>query len=122
MRVGYSDILPIGLAALFGGLSKRCDSCDGPSTISPPHGSISANPAIDKMAKVGDVSITTIKYQLRKANIVANTLSKSQRAKTEDLNLVKAMMVGYQVFALRRVSIELGQEDLQKWTKAYQED
>ena len=67
----------------------------------------------------------TIKYQPGKANVVADTLSQSQRKETEDSRddpMATAAAVEAHVSALSGISVELAAEDLQTWTKAYKED
>ena len=67
----------------------------------------------------------TIKYQPGKANVVADTLSQSQRKEAEDsvdASMATAATIEVQVSALSGISAELMEEDLQTWTKAYKED
>ena len=68
----------------------------------------------------------TIKYQPRKANIVADTVSRTQQkldeGSTNDSIATTAAAIEKHVSALSGVSIELTAEDLQKWTTAYKED
>ena len=67
----------------------------------------------------------TIKYQPGKANVVADALSRSQKKEAEDsvdASMATAAAVEAQVSALSRISVELTEEDLQTWTKAYKED
>ena len=62
----------------------------------------------------------TIKYQIGKANVVADALSQSQRKTLEDSRddlATKAAAVEEQALILGRFSVELTAEDLQKWTK-----
>ena len=79
------------------------------------------------MVEVGPLSINppTIKYQLGKANVVADALSRSQRkleeGSTDDVATV-ATMIERHVLTLSGASVELTTEDLQQWTKAYKED
>ena len=66
----------------------------------------------------------TIKYQPRKANIVADALSRSQRSITEESIIIKAKVdtIEEQVFALSVATLEPTAEDVQVWRKAYIED
>ena len=64
----------------------------------------------------------TIKYQPRKANIVADALSQSQRPVAEEPNQAEETTAWEEVLLLSSSSIEPQAEDLQKWKKAYQED
>ena len=67
----------------------------------------------------------TIKYQPRKANVVANTLRKSQRKEIEDLKddpMATVIAVEEHVSTLSGFNIELTAEELQTWTKSYKED
>ena len=64
----------------------------------------------------------TIKYQLGKANVVADALSRSQRKETEDAMedpMATVAVVEAHVSALNGISVELTAENLQTWTKAY---
>ena len=68
---------------------------------------------------------STIKYQPGKANVVADTLSQSERKEAEDsIDDPKGIIVAIeeQVSTLSGIGVELTEEDLQKWTKAYKED
>ena len=68
---------------------------------------------------------TTIKYQLGKANVVANALRQSQRKEFEDSTddpTTVVAVVEEQVLTNSGFSVELTAEDLQNWTKAYKED
>ena len=60
-----------------------------------------------------------VKYQPRKANIVADALSRSQRPATEDTEEATARE---EVLQLMSSSVEPQGEDLQTWKRAYQED
>ena len=62
----------------------------------------------------------TVKYQPRKANIVANALSRSQCPAAEDTK--EATAEEEEVLQLTNSSVEPQGEDLQTWKKAYQED
>ena len=67
----------------------------------------------------------TIKYQPKKANVVANALSRSQRKECENsmgdpVEIVAA--VEEQVLTLNGFDVELTAKDLQQWTKVYKED
>ena len=67
----------------------------------------------------------TIKYQPRKENVVADTLSRSQCELKEgsmDDSATATMTIEARISALSRLSVELTTEDLQQWTKAYKED
>ena len=67
----------------------------------------------------------TIKHQPGKANVVANTLSRSQRKLEEDSvddRATATAMIEQHVSTLSGASMELTTEDLQQWTKAYKED
>ena len=67
----------------------------------------------------------TIKYQPRKANVVADALSQSQRREIEDsmdTPMATTTVVKEHVSALSGFSVELTVEDLQKWTKSYKEE
>ena len=69
--------------------------------------------------------LPTIKYQPRKANVVANALSRSQRKLEEDSTdngATAIAMIERHVSTLSGASVELTSEDLQQWTKAYKED
>ena len=67
----------------------------------------------------------TIKYQPRKANVVADALSRSQRkleeGSTDDVVTATAMIERH-VSTLSGASVELTTKDLQQWAKAYKED
>ena len=62
----------------------------------------------------------TVKYQPRKANIVANALSRSQRPAAEESE--EAIAGEEEVLQLTISSVEPQAEDLQTWKRAYQED
>ena len=67
----------------------------------------------------------TIKYQPGKANVVADTLSRSQCKLEEgspDDVAIEATMIERHVSTLSGASVELTTEDLQQWTKASKED
>ena len=67
----------------------------------------------------------TIKYQPRKANVVADALSRSQRKLQEgsmDDVATATAMIERHVSTLSGASVELTTEDLQQWMKAYKED
>ena len=68
----------------------------------------------------------TIKYQLWKANVVANALSRSLRENVEDstdnLAIMIAVVIEEVVMVLSGESMELIIEDLEKWTTTYKED
>ena len=64
----------------------------------------------------------TIKYQTKKANIVADALSRSQRATAEELGQASEVGAQEEVLLLSGSSVESQKEDLQKWKKAYEED
>ena len=67
----------------------------------------------------------TITYQPRKANVVADALSRSQRKEIEDSKddpTAILAVVEEHMSALSGFSIELTAEDLQTWTRAYKED
>ena len=67
----------------------------------------------------------TIKYQPGKANVVPNTLSRSQRKLEEDSmddGATAIAMIERHVSPLSGASVELTTKDLQQWTKAYKED
>ena len=67
----------------------------------------------------------TIKYQPRKANVVADALSRSQRKLEEDSTddgATATAMIERHVSTLSGASVELTSEDLQQWMKAYKED
>ena len=63
----------------------------------------------------------TIKYQLGKANVVADALSRSQ-CKLEEGSMddvaIAAAIIERHVSTLSGMNIELTTEDLQQWTKA----
>ena len=106
------------LAALLGGMSRRCNSGNRSSAICPPHGPIGADPDSNQMVKVG----ATIKSQPEKANVVADALSRSQRKGVKDSMddpVAAAAAIEEQVSTLRGFSVELTEEGLQKWAKAY---
>ena len=63
---------------------------------------------------------STVKYQLGKANIVANALSRSQRPAAEEAEEVIAEKE--EVLQLMSSLVDLQAEDLQTWKRAYQED
>ena len=67
----------------------------------------------------------TIKYQPKKANVVADALSRSQRkldeSSIDDMATIAAVIERH-VSTLSGVSVEMIAEDLQQWTKAYKED
>ena len=63
----------------------------------------------------------TIKYHHRKANVGADTLSRSQRKEVEDLMhdpIATTVVIEEQVSALSRFSLKLTAEDLTKRTRA----
>ena len=62
----------------------------------------------------------TMKYQPRKANIVADALSRSQRPAAEETE--EATTEEEEVLQLMSSSVEPQAEDLQPWKRAYQED
>ena len=65
----------------------------------------------------------TIKYQPRKANVVADVLSRSQCNTTEDSTMELAKNnPGNEAHALTSVTIEPSEEDLRIWHQAYLED
>ena len=64
----------------------------------------------------------TIKYQPGKANIVVDTLSRSQRPTAKDSNQAEEATAQEDVLLLSGSLAEPQVEDLQKWKKAYQED
>lgn len=64
---------------------------------------------------------STIKYQLLKANVVADTLSQSQRGIVEDSIDLQAMVKEDKVFALSGISVEVKAEDLRGWIEAYKD-
>ena len=79
------------------------------------------------MVEVGAISINppTIKYQPKKANVVADALSRTQWNEVEhsmDDPEATTVAVEEQVSTLSGFSVELTAEDLQAWTKAYKED
>ena len=62
----------------------------------------------------------TVKYQPRKANIVADALSRSQHPAAEESE--EATIEEETVLQLTSSSVEPQAEDLQTWKRAYQED
>ena len=67
----------------------------------------------------------TIKYQPRKANVVADALSQSQRKEIEDSmddQMAIVVVVEDHMSALSGFRVEFMTEDLQTGTKAYKED
>ena len=65
----------------------------------------------------------TIKYQPRKANVVADALSCSQRNTTEDSTVELAKNnPDNEVYALTSVTVEPSEEDLRIWHQAYLEN
>ena len=104
------------------------DSGDGSSATCPHHGPAGADPGSNAMyLRLGLFQSIrpTIKYQPRKANVVANALSRSQHkleeGSTDDVATAIAMIERH-VWTLSGASVELTTEDLQQWTKAYKED
>ena len=63
-----------------------------------------------------------IKYQLVKANIVADALSRSQHATEEEPGQTSEAGSHEGVLLLSSSSVEPQAEDLQKWKQAYQVD
>ena len=64
----------------------------------------------------------TIKYQPKKANAVADSLSKNHKTGARDSmdDLVAATIaIDLQVMVLSGVNVELTTEDLQRWTITY---
>lgn len=61
-----------------------------------------------------------IKWQSKKANIVANALSRSQPREIEDSTVIMAMVIEDQFSTLSGVSMDPDEKVLQKWMKAYQ--
>ena len=61
-----------------------------------------------------------MKYRPRKANIVADALSQSQRPAAEESE--EATVEKEEVLQLTSSSVEPQAEDLQTWKQAYQED
>lgn len=66
----------------------------------------------------------TIKYQPGKANIVVDTLEKSQRGVVQDSTKIEAQESSNEdaIYALSRVSIKPNLEDLPKRQQAYKDD
>ena len=101
-------------------MSWWCDSGYRSSTTCPHHGPAGADPGLDTMVKVGAFQSIrpTIKYQPRKANVVADALSRSQckvdESSTNNSTASTATAIKAQVTALSGMSMELTAEDLQK--------
>ena len=79
------------------------------------------------MVEVGVISINSPHHPIptRKANVVADALSRSQRKETEDSMddpMATTAAVEAHVSALSGISVELTVEDLQTWIQAYKED
>ena len=68
----------------------------------------------------------TIKYQLGKANIVADALSRSQQCNAQDIPPILSMAEDKddqdQLFVLSRMGVQLLKDMQQKWTMAYKQD
>ena len=64
----------------------------------------------------------TIKYQPRKANIVADALGQSQRPVAEEPDQTQKAIAQENVLLPSSNSAEPQADDLQKWKKVYQED
>ena len=79
--------MPTKLEALFEGLSRWCDCGHGSSAADPIHRPVYPFLGIDKVVRLGLFQSIrpTMKYQARKANIVADALSQSQRPIAEDV-------------------------------------
>ena len=67
---------------------------------------------------------STIKYQSKKANVVADAFNMSQQKSEEDstYDLATIVAIEEQMLAPSGISVELTMEDLQQWTMAYKED
>ena len=65
----------------------------------------------------------TIKYQIGKANVVADALSRSQRNTAENSTVELAKNnLDSEVYALTSITIEPSEEDLKIWHQGYLED
>ena len=68
----------------------------------------------------------TIKYQPRKANIVADALSRSQRCNAQDIPSILPMSEDKddqdQLFVLSGMGVQLLKDMQQKWNMAYKQD
>ena len=108
-------------------MSWWCDSGDRSSATCSHHGLVGTDLGSNVMVEDGALSINlpTIKYQPRKANVVADALSRSQRKLNEgsmDGVATTATMIERHALARSGVSVEITAEDLQQWAKAYRKD
>ena len=113
--------MPTELEALFGGLSRWCDCDHGSSAADSLYGPACPLLGVVEVVTLGSISVdlTHSEVLARKANTIAEVISRSQRPAAED---IEEATVGEEVLQLMSNSVEPQVEDLQTWKRAYQED